>query len=75
LRNLPRRTRRSGSLRAEAAAAEAIIEKLANQGYFKKEPQPLKNRRKYAMKLYEMYGDEKDGADYEIRWYPFVEVK
>ena len=59
----------------EAAAAEAIIEKLANQGYFKKEPQPLKNRSKYAMKLYTMYGDEKDGADYEIRRYPSVEVK
>ena len=35
----------------EATAAEGIIEKLANQGYFKKEPQPLKNRSKYAMKL------------------------
>jgi len=27
------------------------------------------------MKLYAMYGDEKDGADYEIRWYRSVEVK
>lgn len=59
----------------EAAAAEAIIEKLANQGYFKKEPRSLRNRVKYAMNLYTRYGDENDGADYEIRWYGSVKVK
>ena len=62
LRNLPRPYLTILKLRAEAVAAEAIIEKLANQEYFKKEPQPLKNRSRYAMKLYTMYGDEKDGS-------------
>ena len=60
---------------SEAAAAEAIIQKLANQGYFKREPRPLKNRIKFALKLYTMYGDERGDADYEIRWYGSVNVK